>query len=295
VALQLNQATKNDKLREFFNTRDVRIAFSYAIDRDLLNELIYNGLATPRQYSPLSVSPQYYAKLSDAYLKYDPDTANKMLEDAGFKKGGDGFRTYKDGSPLTFQIEGTDAAGTPGEDAVQQVVKMLQAVGINCAYKYSERSLYTTHFEANEIEAAFWGGDRTVLPLAPGAPIFIGTMIDRPWAAGYGTWRNLGPDDPAAVEPPKDHFIWKLWDLWDQISAEADPAKQNALFFQILDIWAEELPMIGILGETPAFVIVKNGFKNFPEGFPMDDTTGDEHLYNTETYFWDDPSKHMPA
>ena len=53
--------------------------------------------------------------------------------------------------------------------------------------------------------------------------------------------------------------------------------------------------MIGILGEIPAFVIVKNGIKNFLDGFPMDDTTGDEEIYNTETYTWDDPSKHLAA
>ena len=32
--------------------------------------------------------------------------------------------------------------------------------------------------------------------------------------------------------------------------------------------------------------------KNFVNGFPMDDTTGDEEVYNAETYTWDDPSKH---
>ncbi len=144
---------------------------------------------------------------------------------------------------------------------------MYKAVGVNCAYKYSERSLYETHYNANEIEAAFWGGDRTVLPLAPGAPIFLGTMLDRPWAEAYGQWRN-DPTIPTAVEPAKDFYIWKIWDLWDKISVEADPAKQNALFFQILDVWAEEMPMIGVLGEIPAFAIVKNGIKNFLSRLP---------------------------
>jgi hypothetical protein len=27
-------------------------------------------------------------------------------------------------------------------------------------------------------------------------------------------------------------------------------------------------------------------------GFPNDDTTGDENVYNTETYFWEDPESH---
>jgi len=64
------------------------------------------------------------------------------------------------------------------------------------------------------------------------------------------------------------------------------------LFEGILDIWAEELPMIGILGEQPGIVIVKNGFRNYLPGMPLDDTTGDEHFLQTETYFWDEPEKH---
>lgn len=292
LALQLNLSTKNDKLREFFNTRNVRLAISHAVDRDKLNELVYSGLATPRQYSPISSSPQYYEKLTKAYIKYDPDQANKLLDEAGYKdKDAEGYRKYKDGSTISFTIEGTDNIGTPAEDSYQQIVKYLNKVGIKCAYKYAERALYEQHYNANEIEAAFWGGDRTVLPLVPEAPIFRGTMIDRPWAAGYGLYKT-NPSSPAAVKPPDGHFILKIWDIWDKVVLEPDPAKQNALFQQILDIWAEELPMIGFLGELPSFCIVKNGIKNFLNGFPMDDTTADEEVYNAETYTWDDPTKH---
>jgi peptide/nickel transport system substrate-binding protein len=292
VAVQLNLAVKNAKLNEFFNTRDVRIGLSYAIDRDKINELVYAGLATPRQYSPIKSSPQYYEKLTNAYIKYDVAEANKRLDAAGYKKGADGFRTFKDGSALSFTIEGTDNVGTPQEDSYQQIVKMFGAVGVKCAYKYVERALYTQHYEANDIEAAVWGGDRTVLPLIPEAIIFRGVQPDRPWSAGYAQYYNRGASDPGAVKPPEGHFINKIWDIWGKVASEVDPAKRNDLFKQILDIWAEELPMIGVLGELPAFAIVKNGFKNFVQGFPMDDTTGDEEVYNAETYYWDDPTKH---
>ena len=292
VAVQLNLATKNEQLNKFFNTRDVRIALSHAIDRATLNELIYNGLATPRQYSPLPVSPQYYEKLSNAYLEFDTDKANQLLDETEYKnKDADGFRTYPDGETINFTIEGTDQAGTPSEDAIQQIIKMWGAVGVKCAYKYFERALYSEHYSANEIEGAFWGGDRTVLPLAPEAIIFRGVQPDRPWAAGYGIWHET-PESPGAVKPPDGHFIWKIWEIWDKVAVEPDPDKQNELFFQILDIWAEELPQISALGMLPSLAIVKNGIHNFVEGFPNDDTTGDENIFNTETYFWDEPEKH---
>jgi peptide/nickel transport system substrate-binding protein len=293
-AVQLNHTTKNQALREFFQNRDVRIALSHAINRDEVNELIYAGTATPRQYSPMSQSPQYYEKASNAYLEYDPAKANEMLDAAGYaEKDGEGFRLYPDGSPLSFTIESIWPTGDPREDAAQTVVRYFADVGVKSAYKAVERTLYTEHFNANEIEAGFWGGDRSLLPLI--AP-FIWTASqpqpDRPWAVAWNLWKN-NPQDPNAEEPPADHWVRTIWNLWDQTAAEPDEQKRNALFFQILDIWAEELPMIGILGELPAPIIVKNGLKGIPaDGFPIDDPTKDEQLINPQTFYWDDPSQH---
>lgn len=292
VAFQPNHTAKNPKIREFFQNRDVRIALSLAINRDDINELVFKGTAIPRQYSPLSMSPQYYEKLTKAYIEYDPARANQLLDQAGYdKKDAQGFRLWKDGSgPISFIIEGTAQAGSPDEDAVQTMIKYFADVGIRATYKAQERSLYTERYQANEVEAAFWGGDRTLLPII--APwIFLGSMIDRPWAVAWGLHYN-NPNDPNAEPPPEGHFITKIWDLQKQIDVEPDEAKRNALFRQILDIWAEELPMIGILGELPSPTIVKNGFKGFRGGFPNDDTTEDENLLNTQTYYWDDPARH---
>lgn len=295
VALQLNQTTKNPRLREFFQNRDVRIAMSLSVNREDLNELVFDGLLTPRQYSPLSSSPQYYEKLSNAHIEYNVEQANVLLDAAGYtEKDSEGFRLWNDGSgeAISFIIEGTADVGTPDEDAAQQVVKYLAAIGIKASYKYFERSLYEEHYNANEIEAAWWGGDRTVVPIAASG-IFLGTIVDRPWAVAWGLWRNSSGTNPNGEEPPADHWINTIWSLWDQIAVEPDAATRDELFTQILDIWAEELPMIGFLGESPALIIAKNGFRNYVAGMPIDDTTGDEHLLHTETYFWEDPENHV--
>ena len=170
------------------------------------------------------------------------------------------------------------------------MVKYFADVGIKAAYKAVERTLYTEHYNANEVEAGFWGGDRTLLPLT--APIiFIGTQPDRPWSVAWGFWRT-NPEDPSAEEPPADHFIRTIWDLWDQTAVEPDETKRNELFFQILDIWAEEVPMVTALGEIPAPIIAKNGLKGTVEGIPIDDPTKDEHIINSQTLYWDDPAAH---
>jgi peptide/nickel transport system substrate-binding protein len=294
VCFNCNLTTKNKPLAEFFNQRNARIAMSHALNRDNINQLVYNGLLTPRQYSPTKASPQYYEKLTNAYLKYDPALANKMLDEAGYtKKDANGIRLYRDGSgPISFTIEGVNSAGQD-VDAAGLVSKDLAAVGIKATYKYVERSLYTQHYTANDIEAGWFGADRAVLPLVPEAIIFRGVQPDRPWCPAWGFWYIEGSKNANAVEPPKDHWIRNIWKIWDEeVAIEPDPAKQTAAFKKILDIWATELPFVTLLGEMPAVTIVKNGFKGYPAGMPNDDTSGDEHFPQGETFYWDDPSKH---
>jgi peptide/nickel transport system substrate-binding protein len=295
VGLQANLTTKNERLREFFNERNVRIAFSLAANRDEMNELAYDGFFTPRQYSPMEESPQYYPKLSNVYLDYDPDEANRLLDEAGYaEKDADGFRLWKDGSgeTLSFEIVGIWEPGTPDEDSAQLLVKYLADVGVKAAYKYNERSLYQERFESNDIEAAWWGGDRTLLPLAPLAVIFRGYQTDRPWACAWGLYLH-DPDDPNAEKPPEGHWINDIWNIWDQVEAEVNPDKQTEMFNQILDIWAEELPMPTYLGNQPNPCIVKNGFRGYLDGMPSDDTIADEHFLGTETYYWEQPEQHV--
>ncbi len=293
TCVNCNHTTKNPRLREFIQDRNVRIALSVCVDRDELNELVFNGLLTPRQYSPIEMSPQYYPKQADAYIQYDPAMANKLLDDAGYsEKDAEGYRKWKDGSgeTISFTIEGTAMPGTQDEDAIQRIVGFYDKVGIKCAYKGVERSLYQEHYSANEIEMAFWGGDRTVLPLV--APIiWTCRQADRPWGAAWAHW-DADHNNPNGEEPPAGHWLWTIWELWDKITAEPDPNQQTALFHQILDIWAEELPQIGYLGQSPAACIVKNGFRGYLPGFPVDDPPGDEHLLQTETYYWEEPEKH---
>ena len=293
VCLTPNQTVKKPRLREFFQNRDVRIAMSIAVDRDTLNELAFEGLYTPRQYSPLEQSPQSYPKQANAHIEYDPDRANQLLDDAGYAdKDSDGFRVYPDGSgeTISFVVEGTAQQGSPDEDAVQIIIGYLEEVGIKATYKGIERSLYEEHWGANEIDAAFWGSGRSLLPLVDPA-FFLGTGLDRPWGEAWGRWR-LDPSHPAAEEPPPDHWIVKMWNLWDEILVEPDGARRHELFLQILDVWAEELPQIGYLGQIPNPLIVLNGLRGIdPEYvYPLSNPTSHGGLVQVHTFYWDDPA-----
>jgi peptide/nickel transport system substrate-binding protein len=286
--LNPNHACKNPLVREFFQNRDCRIALSLALDREEINDLIYDGEWTPRQYSPTEGSPQYYPKASNVFLEYDPDQANELLDGAGYdQRDKDGYRMWKDGSgPVSFIIEGRSEL--PG-DEILMWVKYFSDVGLKVSYNGVERSLYTEHYLANEVECGCWGGDRAHLPLVD-ATIFLGVQPDRPWSGAWGLWK-IDPTDPNGEEPPEGHWIRDIWSIWDKVAVEPDEAKQNTLFFQILDIWAEQLPMVHVAGMDRRSVIVKNDMKNYggldkPFWGTMDDSgyAPTQYYVNPEEY-----------
>ena len=82
----------------------VREAMNYAIDRKTLTEVITFGNATPATSMLVTPTPTPGA----TPFKYNPALANKLLDEAGWKKGPDGFR-YKNGvklAPLHYGIAG---------------------------------------------------------------------------------------------------------------------------------------------------------------------------------------------
>lgn len=286
-AIQLNMTAQDIRLRGFFQNRNVRIALSHAVDRSAINNSIFNGLGIPRQYSPIHTSPQYYEPLANAFINFDIAEANRLLDLTEYNiKDAQGFRLWNDGSNerISFNIVGFAELGSADGLTAQRVVQDYATVGIQAFYQYVDRGQFTAMFEANQIEAAWNGGDRTVLPLIDPS-IFLGRQLDRPWCTAWTLWW-LDRTNPIGEPPPDYHWIYTIWNIWDQIINEHDSDQRNILFEQILDIWATELPMIGYLGEIPKIVIMKNGLQNYDEGYPYDDPTGDENLLNPETYYW---------
>jgi len=292
TSINANLTCRDSNISGFLQNRDVRFALNYAVNRDEINELIYDGTAEPRQAGPMDQSPQFYPKLAMAYLEYDPERANALLDAAGYtERDAQGFRLWKDGSGRAgFNIEYIKQGD---EDTVALYAKYFADVGVSCSYKYVERSLYTEHFSANDVEASIaFGVGRSLLPMLQ-PQILLGTATDHPWACAWGLWKNSGGTDPNGEEPPAGHWILDMWDLYDQITVEADEAKRDDLFRQILDIWYEELPMPGYLSQFKRPIIVKNGLRNYVDGLPIDTPTQDTNLANVQTLFWEEPEKHV--
>ncbi len=118
-------------------TGDVRVrqAIVHAINREELMKSLWFGQA---KVSDTYVSPGTLDWNGDVPARYDPDAANRLLDEAGWAKGSDGFR-YKDGKRLSPLLV---AAGTPGWRTRSEAVQgYLKRVGIDLKVLLPEPAL----------------------------------------------------------------------------------------------------------------------------------------------------------
>ena len=114
---------------EYLKDVNVRKAIQMAIDRQSILDTVYSGEGNLCD----GIYPKGligYSEDNQGWLKYDPDGAKKLLEDAG----------YKDGD-ISFEIA-TDSSDSANTSLVVQMIQAnLQAVGINTEIKsYDEAS-----------------------------------------------------------------------------------------------------------------------------------------------------------
>jgi peptide/nickel transport system substrate-binding protein len=271
-------------LAKLFETPDFRQAVNLAVNRDEVNQVVWNGLGAPRQYSPVKGSPEYDEGMTTAWAAYDAAKANSLLDGLGMKKGADGIRLRSDGKPLEIVMEHTFLQGDPSLDELNLMIKYWQAVGIKVDPKFDERALYEQRVHDSVVQAtAGFSWDRSsVVKADPGR--WLGTIDDGPWAPAYGHWYLKSPYKQ--IEPPQDHPIRKIWSLWEQTQVEPDQAKGNALFQQLIAVHKQQPFAVGVVGELVIPNIVRNNFRNIKGGYIDDDTLRDDGLLNPSQYYF---------
>ena len=128
-----------------FKDRKVREAIFHAINRPLILDKAYRGagvimnsVVPPNVYYSLD-NPDFAKNFPDIDAKYklplygyDPKLAAQMLDDAGWKAGGDGIR-YKGDAYLSFEFATINDAVSPTIQA--QIVADLKALGVTARPK----------------------------------------------------------------------------------------------------------------------------------------------------------------
>ena len=272
--LMLNTFDHEDPvLQEIFSDVRFRQALSLGINREEINEIIFSGLAKPRQASLVSGSAYYDPEWERAYAEYDPKRANELLDEMGLKwDSKKQNRLRPDGKPLQFSVQ---VAGQPHTD-IWTIIREYwkNDLGIQIEVDTINRDLFDSRKDAHEFDGQVWQMDRAAQPLAEPYNLIPGASnISESWYIGWTTWIKAYmsgdkiPED--AIVPPE--AVIDLVDLWLQIQVTTDDEEIKELMKEVTKIHRENLWMIGTVGEDIAPTIVKNNFKNVPKELVTDD------------------------
>jgi len=265
AAITFNQTYDKDPVvAELMQSKDFRVALSYAIDRDQIKESVFLGLGEARQPVPAPWHPYYPGDdVAHKYTEFDPDQANALLDGLGLtERDADGFRLNKDGKPFSIEISVVpNFASWP--DVAQLVAADWQKVGVRTIVQVRERAVHFEMRDANEIVTELWNEDTTGFPFT-GAPKF--DPRTQPGLAIAPLMRQwLQTDGAEGVEPTAEFKrIVEIIDTGKTVGTE----EQTALAKELFTLWADQAYEIGTVGLTPlvqGVVVINNDMKNVPE------------------------------
>ncbi|NIA69557.1 ABC transporter substrate-binding protein [Pelagibius litoralis] len=244
--------------------RDVRFrrALSLAVDRDELNQVLYQGTALPGANTLLPASPLYAEADRKAWAVYDPDQANALLDEMGMLwRDKDGIRHLPDGRRADLVIETADT--DPAEvDALEVITEQWRKVGIAVLIRSQGRQAARQRIRAGATNMSIFYGLTNGLATAAMSPAELAPTSDRQnnwplWGLHFQSNGEAGeaPDLPAAQE------LLALYEAWASGPEEAAQAK---IWQRMLQIHADQVFTIGLLGAVRQPVVVNADLRNLP-------------------------------
>ncbi len=212
-----------------FNTRkapldskQVRQAIAYAIDRDFIVNALMRGVAKP-QRSPIIESSPFFNPNIPAYA-LDLDKANALLDEAGHKAGSDGMR-------FKLTIDYIPGAPEQQEGVAQYLKSQLKKVGIDVEVRASPdfptwaKRISNYDFDMT-MDAVYNWGD----PIIGVHRTYLSSNIRK----GV-IWSNT-----------QQYSNPKVDDLLAKAAVEIDQAKRKALYDEFQMIVGDDLPIYWI-------------------------------------------------
>ncbi|MBC5763986.1 peptide ABC transporter substrate-binding protein [Ramlibacter albus] len=225
-----------------FGDTSVRQAMALLMDRESIQQYIYgrtgavtaNWINAPARYASKNTKPEF-----------DIDKAQRMLEAAGWKKGGDGVRE-KGGRKMKFVFQ---TSTNPVRQKVQTVIKQAcQKAGIDLELKSVSASVFFSSDVANpDTNTKFWA-DLEMFAVTGASPDPL-RSLDRyvSWeiASKVNKWQGRNLTRWHSDEYDK---------LYRAAEFELDPVKRAAMFIRMNDIVVNEAVVIPLIRRSTVSV-----------------------------------------
>ncbi|HUT56274.1 MAG TPA: ABC transporter substrate-binding protein [Phycisphaerae bacterium] len=252
------QPHKDPAYRRLQDDPNFRHALSLALNRQDIIDVVYYGLGQPAQQSVPYGSPYYNPNEATAFVDYDPNRANRLLDAMGLdKRARDGTRLLWDGRPLIMDLNMT--VDFPVSVA-RLAINYWRDIGINVQMKIRTGAMLYRLEEMGlcDIRAGVGGGS-FFGPMLPSAyyPSHPAEAVQ--WSQWVSYVRSGGRSGKPAPERIKE-----LDRMWTRLVRSANPAAKARNWKAVTDRFARDLPIIGVTTVPGKVVVVRNGVKNVP-------------------------------
>ena len=260
--LVLNLVTPDPVKAKLFNDKRFRHALSLQMPREDIADIVYSGMVRPKQIGIADPAHTWYVDdLADAWLAYDPDEANRMLDELGLaERTGAGTRLREDGKPL--QVNVTTVNSPDQEKAAEIVCEHLAEVGIKANFRLTGWDRLEDTLREATWEIFIFEDVMNHAFLWPSG--MEGVRASRWNAYPWYKWLTSGGREGA--EPPES--MKTSWNWWQKARvAPTDEALKEAVTWLQTNA-ADELLAIGITSFTPQIRIRDPEIRNVPFADP---------------------------
>ena len=222
----------NDK-KPPLDDKEFRKAIASAINvPDIVNK-VYGNIV--KAADPTGLLPTWEKYVDTAQrdalgFKYDPAKAAQILDAAGYKKGGDGFYTNKDGSPIKLTIM-VPSGWSDWEAARDVIAASLKAAGINTEAKITDYNGLVNDRNNGNFDLVV----NNEVQISNSPWTYYDYIFRQPLMSAEGKNRNFG-----GYENPE---AWALVQQFDKTPVD-DLTAQQAIMSKLQKIFLDDLPVI---------------------------------------------------
>ncbi len=268
----LNRRTKTSeevKKGELLATLDFRKALSVSIDRQAIVDAEFLGTVEPAQCSPQRGSLFFDSLSQKRYTEYDTAAANRLLDGIGLtKRDREGYRTFKDGSRMTFYLE---SPADKGMGPSQFLVDNWRDVGLRVIPRERLNRLWMLDMKGYLHDLNFYHSEGEFIPYLLPASLFPYNHWESNFALGYavwyvrgGLWGDTAAKRPGNIEPPVGSPSREAMEIFERIKTIGDPLEQRREVGKIIKLASENLFTIGLTTAPPIPLMISNNLKNVP-------------------------------
>lgn len=262
ITIMPNLTVKDPVWRALLRDKRFRHALSLGIDRNLVNRVLFFGLGTPGNDTVLSASPLHKDHYTTEWAQYDPEAANKLLDEIGLtERNSTGIRLLPDGRPLEIIVETRGESQAEG-DALELVGETWREIGVKLFAKPSQRDNLRERSITGNLVMSVWSGMENGIPTADMppedlAPVRGDNLLWHDWGNHHETQGEGGeaPDYPAAA---------RLLELYKAWLTSKTPDERTSIWEEMLQIHADETFRIGLVSGVRQPVVIK-GVENVPQ------------------------------